>query len=110
VALHDCRLAKLASAAQCTTVTVAEDRSKPGCRALALFVAILPANTLNPNADPLFMLAGGPGQSAEALVPVALALAGVRRVRDIVLIDPRGSGKSAPLKCTDFAPRDPSMS
>jgi pimeloyl-ACP methyl ester carboxylesterase len=53
------------------------------------------------------MLAGGPGQSAEALVPVATALAGVRRTRDIVLIDPRGAGKSAPLKCAAFAPRDP---
>jgi pimeloyl-ACP methyl ester carboxylesterase len=107
VALHECRLAKLASAAQCATVEVAEDRSKPDGRKLALFVAMLPANTLNPDADPLFMLPGGPGQSAEALVPVAVALAGVRRTRDIVLIDPRGGGKSAPLKCAALAPRDP---
>jgi pimeloyl-ACP methyl ester carboxylesterase len=107
VALHECRLAKLASAAQCATVEVPEDRSKPEGRRLALSVAMLPANTLSPDADPLFMLAGGPGQSAEALVPVAVALAGVRRTRDIVLIDPRGAGKSAPLKCAALAPRDP---
>jgi len=107
VALHECRLAKLASAAQCATVEVPEDRSKPEGRKLALSVAMLPANTLNPDADPLFMLAGGPGQSAEALVPVAVGLTGVRRTRDIVLIDPRGAGKSAPLKCAAFAPRDP---
>jgi pimeloyl-ACP methyl ester carboxylesterase len=107
VTLHECRLAKLASAAQCSTVEVPEDRSKADGRMLALSVAILPANTLNPDADPLFMLAGGPGQSAEALVPVALALEGVRRTRDIVLIDPRGAGKSAPLKCAAFEPRDP---
>jgi pimeloyl-ACP methyl ester carboxylesterase len=30
----------------------------------------------------------------------------VRRSRDIVLIDPRGAGKSAPLKCAALAPRD----
>lgn len=107
VALHECRLAKLASAAQCTTIEVPEDRSKADDRMLALSVAILPANTLSPDADPLFMLAGGPGQSAEALVPVALALEGVRRTRDIVLIDPRGAGKSAPLTCAAFEPRDP---
>jgi pimeloyl-ACP methyl ester carboxylesterase len=107
VVLHECRLAKLASAAQCATVEVPEDRSKPEGRKLALFVAILPANTLDPDADPLFMLAGGPGQSAEALVPVASGLDGVRRTRDIVLIDPRGAGKSAPLKCAALAPRDP---
>jgi pimeloyl-ACP methyl ester carboxylesterase len=106
VALHECRLAKLAQAAQCATVEVPEDRTKPDGRKLALFVAMLPANTLNPDADPLFMLAGGPGQSGEALVPVALALDGVRRTRDIVLMDPRGSGKSAPLKCAALAPRD----
>src|SRR6202171_3100765 len=107
VALHECRLAKLASAAQCATVEVPEDRSKPEGRKLALSVAVLPANTLSPDADPLFMLAGGPGQSAEALVPVAVAFAGVRRTRDIVLIDPRGAGKSAPLKCAARAARDP---
>ncbi|TMH10150.1 MAG: alpha/beta hydrolase, partial [Betaproteobacteria bacterium] len=106
VALHECRLAKLSSAAQCATVNVPEDRSKPDGRTLALFVAILPANTLSPDADPLFMLPGGPGQSAQAAVPVAVALAGVRRTRDIVLIDPRGTGKSAPLKCAALAPRD----
>ncbi len=105
--MHECRLAKLASAAQCATVEVPEDRSKSGGRTLALSVAMLPANTLSPDADPLFMLAGGPGQSAEALVPVAVALGGVRRTRDIVLIDPRGAGKSAPLKCAALAARDP---
>ena len=88
-------------------VEVPEDRSKPEGRKLALSVAVLPANTLSPDADPLFMLAGGPGQSAEALVPVAVALGGVRRTRDIVLIDPRGAGKSAPLNCAALAPRDP---
>src|SRR5450755_948551 len=107
VALQECRLAKLASAAQCATVEVPEDRSKPEGRKLALSVALLPANTLSPDGDPLFMFAGGPGQSAEALVPVAIALAGVRRTRDIVLIDPRGAGKSSPLKCAALAPRDP---
>jgi pimeloyl-ACP methyl ester carboxylesterase len=106
VALSECRLAKLASAAQCAVVEVPEDRSKPDGRKIALSVAMLPANTLNPDADPLFMLAGGPGQSAEALVPVATTLAGVRRTRDIVLVDPRGTGKSAPLKCAALAPRD----
>ncbi len=33
-------------------------------------------------------------------------LGGVRRNRDIVLIDPRGTGKSAPLSCAALAPRD----
>ncbi|OLE17239.1 MAG: hypothetical protein AUG50_09405 [Betaproteobacteria bacterium 13_1_20CM_3_63_8] len=56
VALHECRLAKLASAAQCAIVNVPEHRLKPDGRTLALFVAVLPANTLSPDTDPLFML------------------------------------------------------
>jgi pimeloyl-ACP methyl ester carboxylesterase len=107
IELTDCRLPKLSSVAHCGTVKVPEDRSRTGGREIGIAVAVLSANTLSPDADPLFMLAGGPGQSAEALVPVATALAGVRRTRDIVLIDPRGAGKSAPLKCAAFAPRDP---
>lgn len=107
IQLSECRLPKLSSAAQCGTVEVPEDRSQTGGRKIGIAVTVLPANTLSPDADPLFMLAGGPGQTAEALVPVAAALAGVRRTRDIVLIDPRGAGKSSPLKCAALSPRDP---
>ena len=80
---------------------------RPADAEIAIAVTVLPANTLSPKADPLFMLAGGPGQSAAALAPLAGMLGGVRRNRDIVLIDPRGTGKSAPLQCAALAPRDP---
>ena len=53
------------------------------------------------------MFAGGPGQSAEAIVPFAAQLSGVRKNRDIVLIDPRGAGRSAPLNCAALSLRDP---
>jgi pimeloyl-ACP methyl ester carboxylesterase len=107
VAFTDCRLPRLASAARCASIEVAEDRSQPAGRKIAIAIMKLPANTLNPKPDPLFMLAGGPGQSATALVPLAGLLTGVRRNRDIVLIDPRGTGQSAPLRCAALAPRDP---
>jgi pimeloyl-ACP methyl ester carboxylesterase len=107
VAFMDCRLPRLASAARCARIEVPEDRSQPGGRKIAIAIMKLPANTLNPKPDPLFMLAGGPGQSATALVPLAGLLTGVRRNRDIVLIDPRGTGQSAPLRCAALAPRDP---
>ncbi|MGH8798989.1 MAG: alpha/beta hydrolase [Casimicrobiaceae bacterium] len=106
VRLSECRLPKLVTAAQCGSVEVPEDRSKPTGRKLAIAVAVLPATTLSPRPDPLIMLAGGPGQSSDALAPLAGALGGVRRSRDIVLIDPRGAGKSAPLSCPALAPRD----
>ncbi|HEX4522500.1 MAG TPA: alpha/beta fold hydrolase [Casimicrobiaceae bacterium] len=106
IALTECRVPKLASAAQCGKVEVPEDRGQATGRTLAIAVVVLPAATLSPQSDPLIMLPGGPGQSSEALAPLAGALGGVRRNRDIVLIDPRGSGKSAPLRCAALAPRD----
>jgi len=106
IELTECRLPKLATAAQCGAVEVAEDRGRPAGRKLAIAVVVLPAATLSPQPDPLIMLPGGPGQSSAALAPLAGALGGVRRNRDIVLIDPRGTGKSAPLRCPALAPRD----
>jgi len=107
VELVECRLPKLATSARCGAIEVPEDRAAPGARKIPVAFAVLPANTLRPRADPLFMLAGGPGQSAAALAPLAGMLGGVRRDRDIVLVDPRGTGKSAPLRCAALAPRDP---
>jgi pimeloyl-ACP methyl ester carboxylesterase len=106
IRLSECRLPKVLTAAQCGSVEVPEDRSKAEGRRLAIAVAVLPATTLSPQPDPLIMLAGGPGQSADALAPLAAELGGVRRNRDIVLIDPRGTGKSAPLSCAALAPHD----
>ena len=110
VALSECRLPKLSTAAQCGTIEVAENRDKPGGRKISIAFAVLPANTLSPKPDPLVLLPGGPGQSASALVPFASRLVEVRRTRDLVLIDPRGSGRSSPLDCaalkSDDAPDD----
>jgi len=104
LALAECRLPRLAQAAKCATLTVPEDRSSPDGRKIALHIAVLPANTLSPKPDPLFILAGGPGQAASTLGPFAALLNDVRTTRDIVLVDQRGTGRSAPLDCKPFAP------
>jgi pimeloyl-ACP methyl ester carboxylesterase len=106
VALGECRLPRLATAAQCGTIDVPENRDKPDGRKISIAFAVLPANTLAPKADPLVLLPGGPGQSASALVPFAARLAEVRRTRDIVLVDPRGTGRSSPLDCAALKPDD----
>ena len=106
LSLADCRLPKLPLSAQCGTLEVPENRTKPEGRKISLAVAVLPANTLNPRADPLFILAGGPGQAASFLGPFAAALTGVRKDRDIVLVDQRGTGRSSPLACAAFKPDD----
>ena len=83
-----------------------EDRSKPDGRKIEIFAAVLPANTVTPKDDPLVVLAGGPGQAASTLAPFASRLAELRRTRDVVLVDQRGTGRSSPLVCEAFKPRD----
>jgi pimeloyl-ACP methyl ester carboxylesterase len=104
IALVDCRIPKLPLAAECGSLEVPENRDRPDGRKISLFVAVLRANTLHPRADPLFILAGGPGQAASFLGPFAAALTGVRKDRDIVLVDQRGTGRSSPLLCAAFKP------
>jgi len=75
----------------------------PGGTTIDLSVAVVPALNRRATAAPLFLLAGGPGQGATAMyTSYAGAFARVNRNHDIVLIDQRGTGKSAPLPC-DYA-------
>jgi len=65
-------------------------------------LAIERTKAKKPTAPPLFLLAGGPGQSAtKAYVEsdVRALLDGVRRNRDVVVFDQRGTGESEVLRC-----------
>ena len=106
IVLAECRLQNLATAVQCGELEVPEDRTKPDGRRIRIFAAVLPANTVSPKDDPLVILAGGPGQAASMLAAFAARLGDIRRTRDIVLIDQRGTGRSSPLTCDAFKPRD----
>lgn len=87
-------------AAQCATLEVPEDRARPGGRRIRLAIAFVPSDAKKPRPDPVFMLAGGPGQSARESYPsVATAFRGVLRDRHVVLVDQRGTGGSNPLAC-----------
>jgi pimeloyl-ACP methyl ester carboxylesterase len=108
LSLAPCQLAHpfLASRipARCGTLTVPEDHDRPDGRKLSLRVAVVSAEAGGRRPDPVFFLAGGPGQAATELYPaVAAALARVARLRDIVLVDQRGTGGSAPLDCRDLS-------
>jgi len=86
--------------ALCGTVSVYENRASATGRVLRLAVVVLPALQEVPEPDPLFFLAGGPGQAAAQMAPLVRTL--FRRVqgsRDIVLVDQRGTGQSHPLEC-----------
>jgi len=85
--------------AQCASLPVPENRVAPNGRRIRLAIAWLPA-TDEAAPDPLFMLAGGPGQSAlESFPAIASAFAQARKKRDIILVDQRGTGGSNKLDC-----------
>lgn len=88
-------------AAQCATLQVAENPDAPDGRKIDLKIAWV--QTENPAAaepDPVFMLAGGPGQSAIQTFPqVEMAFADVLKSRHVILLDQRGTGGSNLLAC-----------
>jgi pimeloyl-ACP methyl ester carboxylesterase len=104
LALAPCQLSSPSSAerlaARCGTFEVPEDHARTGGRTLQLRVAVVPAEATPREPDPVFYLAGGPGQAAtEIYAAIAPALARVNRHRDVVLVDQRGTGSSGRLGC-----------
>jgi pimeloyl-ACP methyl ester carboxylesterase len=87
-------------AAQCAKLAVPEDPEEPEGAKIELAIAVVPAISTRANPDPVFLIAGGPGQGAiEGYAPALGAYAGIRRQRDLVLVDQRGTGGSNRLDC-----------
>lgn len=102
--LQDCQLStpgiSIRLPAKCGALQVPEDRSSVTSRKISLNIAVIPAVSRNPAPDPVFFLAGGPGQAATESYPqLHFAFERIRQKRDIVLVDQRGTGQSNPLKC-----------
>ncbi|NEM11996.1 MAG: alpha/beta hydrolase, partial [Xanthomonas perforans] len=91
--------------AQCASLRVPENPAAPSGRSIALKIAWLESEAGGGSApDPVFFIAGGPGQSAtEVAAIVDMGLHEVRKQRDIFLVDQRGTGGSHPLECRDAA-------
>lgn len=87
--------------ALCGTYTVPEDRAHPEGRKIALNIAWLqPTASGEQPPDPVFFLAGGPGQSAvQSYPPLDPVFRDIRKQRSVLLIDQRGTGGSNPLTC-----------
>lgn len=102
--LEDCRISAGRGfpgiKARCGTLKRHEDPTNPDSPLLELYVAVVPALTLEPEPDPFVPIAGGPGQASTVFYAnFASAFEKVRRSRDIVLMDQRGTGKSAAMTC-----------
>ena len=76
------------------------DPEQPDGETITLRVAVVPALSLEPDPDPVVPLAGGPGQGAvQFYAAYSGAFEALRRDRHILLVDQRGTGDSAPMRC-----------
>jgi pimeloyl-ACP methyl ester carboxylesterase len=108
VPLTPCRLQGVEAGALCGRIARPLDPARPDGTQIDLHFAVLPALARNKKPDPVFFFAGGPGQSAIGLAGVVAGLtARLGNRRDVVLVDQRGTGLSAPLKCEQPPPAAP---
>ncbi|WLI89735.1 alpha/beta fold hydrolase [Massilia sp. R2A-15] len=95
-----CHLPGAEEPLRCVSLPVALDYAKPDGAKLKLHVTIAPAFRESARPDPLFVLAGGPGQAgSDVLQLLNSTFRRIRATRDIVFIDQRGTGLSGKLDC-----------
>jgi pimeloyl-ACP methyl ester carboxylesterase len=98
--LQPCKLEGIEGDTSCGSFEVLENRDLPQGRKILINVVVLRALNANPAPDPLWVIQGGPGQAGTKLADFyASTFAEVRKNRDIVLFDQRGTGKSNGLMC-----------
>lgn len=100
--LAPCRIPGVAQEVRCGMVQRPLDAARQKGSTIKVHYAVLPAVARRKLPDPVFLLAGGPGQSAIDLMPQILPLfSRLNQRRDIVFVDQRGTGRSAALRCED---------
>jgi pimeloyl-ACP methyl ester carboxylesterase len=91
--------------ARCSSLVVPENRTLPNGRAIRIHFVVIPATSPAPK-EPIFGIAGGPGQSAidafRPFLPGPSVLTAAHVDHDIVLVDQRGTGQSNPLDCNMY--------
>lgn len=100
--LQPCRIAGIPNELQCGSLQRPLDPARPDGVKIEVHYLVVPAMARNKQPDAVLMLAGGPGQSAISLAARVLPrLSRLGNRRDLVFIDQRGTGRSAPLQCPD---------
>jgi pimeloyl-ACP methyl ester carboxylesterase len=84
--------------ADCGTLIVPENRSRPDSRLIALPVKRIHSVAANP-AEPIFYLSGGPGQSNMTFKPTDALLS----EHDLVMVGYRGADGSVVLDCPELS-------
>jgi pimeloyl-ACP methyl ester carboxylesterase len=102
--LEECRISMgpgfPGTKARCGTMMRPENPDDPDSPPIEIRVAVVPALNLSPETDAVVPIAGGPGQgSVEFYLSIRAAFEPLRRDRDILLVDQRGTGGSATMDC-----------
>jgi len=102
--LSECRISAGPGApsmkARCGTLLRPLDPTGAVSGEIKLRVVVVPALNLTPETDPFVPIAGGPGQgSVQFYAAYSRAFENVRRNRDILLVDQRGTGESSRMDC-----------
>jgi pimeloyl-ACP methyl ester carboxylesterase len=98
--LAPCHVTGVSEELRCGVFEVTENPDQAEGRQIPLRLVVAPASGGNPAPDPVFVMAGGPGQGASEMVAASLrALGEVRKRRDLVFVDQRGTGSSNALDC-----------
>jgi pimeloyl-ACP methyl ester carboxylesterase len=99
IELASCTLPGVA-VARCGVLHVPENPARPNGRQLPIHVAVIPATEGAALPDPIVPLMGGPGEDAIGAAELyAGQFSALRANRDLLLVDQRGTGRSAALHC-----------
>ncbi len=88
----------------CGYVKLPQDYDEPAGGSIAIYFIRIKAKVRPPKSDPLVYLVGGPGSSGSRLMQTSFRkyLGAFADERDIIIIDQRGTGESAPrLYCDE---------
>ncbi len=103
-----CRIKGVPREVRCGKVQMPENPDTPTGRVIDIHFAVVPALAKRAAPDPVFVFAGGPGQSAIDIAPQVLASQALLNARrDVVFVDQRGTGRSNRLSCTPPEPTAP---
>ncbi|WP_229817289.1 alpha/beta fold hydrolase [Thalassotalea profundi] len=106
--IEDCHIDGIKQQVKCGTLQVPENYQQPNGTQININFAVIPAIDRTQNKEPLMFLAGGPGQAAaEIAATLRQGFTEVRKTRDLILVDQRGTGKSHPLQCDEVEGNSP---
>ena len=93
--------------AECGELSVKQNPADPNSENINIAILRVPAISPVPDADPLFLIQGGPGGSSiEMASQIHGFFADVRKNRDLIFVDQRGTGKSNALRCEQLTAAD----